>query len=639
MSSLLGRKFLRRLAISSGILGTGILAYVGNATIQEYFNQTLRQQYAAANQNATVPSREEQVSKLKSNNHDILVIGGGASGSGVALDAATRGLRVALVERDDFSAGTSSRSTKLIHGGVRYLEKAVTGLDGAALSLVFEALQERSTFLQVAPHLTNPIPIMTPCYKWWEVPYYYVGLKMYDLLAGTQNLQWSRFYDKTESIRQFPVLQPNSLKGTVVYYDGQMNDSRMNVSIALTAAAHGAAVANHLEVVHLLKDSNDKVCGAHVKDNLSGSEFDIRAKVVVNAAGPFVDHIRKMENPAASDIIVPSSGVHVILPDYYSPEHTGLIIPKTKDGRVLFMLPWQGATIAGTTDSSTKLTYFPHPHENEINFILESLSEYLQVNVRREDVRAAWSGIRPLARDPKATDTASISRDHVLFVSDGGLVTIAGGKWTTYRSMAQDTVNKAIEVGQLKPTKGCQTKSVLLLGAENWSPSYFTQLLQDYKRLKTSKTNHSTSLVSIPTETAKHWAHSYGTRAKKIAELAQNGYGNRLVVGHPYLEAEVVYAAKEEYAFTAVDVIARRMRLAFLDSEAAHKALPRVVELMAKVHNWDSKRAEAEMAAAKYFLHIMNSTGRGDKYNDDEAPPSLYATQPDKEANASTTTS
>jgi len=369
---------------------------------------------------------------------DVLVVGGGATGCGAALDAATRGLRVGLVEREDFSSGTSSRSTKLIHGGVRYLEKAVFNLDYGQLKLVFHALKERKQVIENAPHLCHALPCMTPCFNWFEVVYYWFGLKFYDLVAGRRLLHLSRYYSVDESVELFPTLAKNghdrSLRGTVVYYDGQMNDSRLNVGLACTAAVVGAAVLNYAEVVSLIKDeSGERIIGARIRDTLSGKEFETFAKVVINAAGPFCDSVRKMANSDVVPMICPSSGVHIVLPDYYSPKGMGLIVPKTKDGRVVFMLPWLGRTVAGTTDSSTAITMLPEPHEDEIQFILDAISDYLNVQVRRSDVLSAWSGIRPLAMDPSAKNTESISRDHVVFEDYPGLITITGGKWTTYR--------------------------------------------------------------------------------------------------------------------------------------------------------------------------------------------------------------
>ncbi|XP_047178606.1 glycerol-3-phosphate dehydrogenase SDP6, mitochondrial-like [Vigna umbellata] len=573
---------------------------------------------------AVVPAREAQQSVLaaasKSNPLDVLVIGGGATGSGAALDAVTRGLRVGLVEREDFAAGTSSRSTKLLHGGVRYLEKAVFNLDYGQFKLVLHALEERKQVIDNAPHLCHALPCMTPCFSWFEVVYYWMGLKMYDLVAGRQLLHISRYYSTEESVDLFPTLarkvNDRSLRGTVVYYDGQMNDARLNVGLACTAALAGAAVLNHAEVVSLLKDDDGKrIIGSRIRDSLTGNEFDTYAKVIVNASGPFCDSIRKMANKNAQQMISPSSGVHIILPDYYSPEGMGLIVPKTKDGRVVFMLPWLGRTVAGTTDSNTSITFLPEPHEDEIQFILDAISGYLSVKVRRGDVLSAWSGIRPLALDPTAKNTESISRDHVVCEDYPGLVTITGGKWTTYRSMAEDAVNAAIKSGKLSPTSRCVTNNLRLVGGEGWERSSFTVLAQQYTRMKST---HSGKVVPgvMDSAAARHLSHAYGTLAERVAAIAQNeSLGKRLAHGYPYLEAEVAYCARNEYCESAVDFIARRTRLAFLETDAAQKALPRVIEILAKEHKWNDAKQKEELEKATEFLRTFKSS-RNAKFHD-----------------------
>ncbi|RWR91579.1 glycerol-3-phosphate dehydrogenase SDP6, mitochondrial-like protein [Cinnamomum micranthum f. kanehirae] len=570
-----------------------------------------------ADPNAVVPSRAVQESALMGssavNPLDILVIGGGATGCGVALDAASRGLRVGLLEREDFSSGTSSRSTKLIHGGVRYLEKAVFNFDYGQLKLVFHALEERKQVIENAPHLCHALPCMTPCFDWFEVIYYWMGLKLYDLVAGRRLLHLSRYYSAEESVELFPTLAKQghgrSLKGTVVYYDGQMNDSRLNVGLACSAALVGAAVLNHAEVISFIKDgATDQIIGARVRDNLSGKEFDTYAKVVVNAAGPFCDSVRKMADKDAPSMICPSSGVHIILPDYYSPEGMGLIVPKTKDGRVVFMLPWLGRTVAGTTDSSTTITLLPEPHEDEIQFILDSISDYLNVKVRRTDVLSAWSGIRPLAIDPSAKNTESISRDHVVCEDYPGLITITGGKWTTYRSMAEDAVNAAIKSGKLKPSSGCVTNSLCIVGGEGWHPASFTVLAQQFVRMKKS---HGGKVVPgiMDSAAAKHLAHAYGTLGERVAMIAQNeNLGKRLAHGYPFLEAEVAYCARHEYCESAIDFIARRCRLAFLDTDAAGRALPRIIQILSAEHKWDKARQKQELQKAKEFLETFKSS-------------------------------
>ncbi|KAK9070256.1 hypothetical protein SSX86_010656 [Deinandra increscens subsp. villosa] len=566
---------------------------------------------------AVVPSRALQQSSLiaatSDNPLDILVIGGGATGCGVALDAVTRGLRVGLVEREDFSSGTSSRSTKLIHGGVRYLEKAVFNLDYGQLKLVFHALEERKQVIDNAPHLCHALPCMTPCYGWFETVYYWVGLKMYDLVAGRHLLHISRYYSAQESSELFPTLakkgKDRSLKGTVVYYDGQMNDSRVNVGLACTAALAGAAVLNHAEVVSFCKEEGgERIIGARIRDNLSGKEFNTYAKVVVNAGGPFCDSVRNLADKDAKPMICPSSGVHIVLPDYYSPEGMGLIVPKTKDGRVVFMLPWLGRTVAGTTDSNTSITMLPEPHEDEIEFILDAIRDYLNVKVRRVDVLSAWSGIRPLAIDPKAKNTESISRDHVVCEDYPGLVTITGGKWTTYRSMAEDAVDAAIISGKLNPVNNSLTSKLCLVGGDGWDPVLFTVLAQEYVRMK--KTQNGVAVAGdMDTAAARHLSHSYGTMAERVASISQNeNLGKRLAHGYPYLEAEVAYCARNEYCESAVDFIARRSRLAFLDTDAASKALPRVIEILAVEHGWDKSRQKVEFQMAMKFLETFRSS-------------------------------
>ncbi|CAD7700818.1 unnamed protein product [Ostreobium quekettii] len=556
-----------------------------------------------------VPSRQEQFDKLRAgsrdNPYDVLIIGGGATGAGCAVDAASRGLRTALLEREDFGSGTSSRSTKLLHGGVRYLEKAVFSFDMGQLKLVFEALRERKTLLEIAPHLTRSLPIMTPCYKWWEVPYYWSGLKAYDLVAGVKALSWSRYVTPHESRRLFPTLAPkrsdgSSMKGTIVYYDGQFDDARMAVTLACTAALSGATTMNYANCERLIKGEDGKIEGAVVRDIVNQRECQVFAKSIINATGPFADAVRHLSMPDAENMIMPSAGVHVTLPDYYSPDDFGMIVPKTKDGRIVFMLPWLDHTIAGTTDSSSEITMRPRASEAEVQFILDAIADYLTVQVRRSDVLSAWSGIRPLAIDPDAKSTASASRDHVVVQGEDGMVTVCGGKWTTYRAMAEEAVSKAVEVGKLKPKRRCCTARLPLLGSRKYSPVTFTEVAQNYV------VPHRPG--AIDTRVAKHLAHSYGDRAEMVTKIAEDRkLGRRLVRGHPMLEAEVVYAVNNEYCETIVDFIARRTRLAFLDVLATKQALGKVADLLAQEKKWSSRRKRAEIEAAEKFLETFGN--------------------------------
>ncbi|KAG9296312.1 hypothetical protein G9A89_014904 [Geosiphon pyriformis] len=548
---------------------------------------------------------------------DLLIVGGGATGTGAALDAATRGLKVALVERDDFASGTSSRSTKLVHGGVRYLEKAFWQLDHEQYKLVREALYERATFLHIAPYLSIEIAIMAPIYKyeksypdcqWWQVFYYWVGSKAYDLLAGKEAIESSYFLTRSKALEAFPMLKKEKLVGAMVYYDGQHNDARMNVALALTAIANGAVIANHAEVIGLIKNEKGEVNGARVKDTLTGEELNVKAKGVINATGPFTDTLRSMENPRAENIVAPSSGVHVVLPNYYSPGNMGLVDPATSDGRVIFFLPWEGNTIAGTTDSPTEVTYNPMPKEEEIQWILDEIKRYLSpdVKVRRGDVLAAWSGIRPLVRDPSAKNSADLVRNHMINVSESKLITVAGGKWTTYRAMAEETIDKAIEVFGLNPMKPCNTRNIKLIGSHGYSKTMFIKLIQQF---------------GLETEVAQHLANSYGDRAWAVAALANPTrkrwpvFGMRLSPFYPYIDSEVRFAVRREYACTLVDVIARRTRLAFLNAQAALESLPQILEIMAEELKWSDERQSQEFDQAIDFLLTMGLPPPKEKIN------------------------
>lgn len=531
-------------------------------------------------------NREAHVARLGQERFDLLVIGGGATGSGVALDAASRGLRVALVERDDFAAGTSSRSTKLIHGGVRYLENAVKRFDRSQFNLVRDALKERAVLLKIAPHLTRLLPLVTPLYHWTQVPYYLTGLKLYDWLAGKVKLHPSTFLDAREALSRFPMLKPEGLRGGVMYYDGQFDDARMNVAIALTAAREGAVVANHLEVTALLK-TGGTLRGAAVRDQLSGEAFEVAARQVVNATGPFADAVRQLDDPEAAPILSASSGVHIVLDARFSPPETGLLIPQTEDGRVLFLLPWLGRTLIGTTDQPAPIAEHPRATDAEIDYLLRHLHKYFAVPVGREDVRAAWSGLRPLVSDPNAADTAKLSRDHIINVSPSGLLTIAGGKWTTYRKMALDTVDEALgrmgEAGALES----RTEALCLVGGARYSPFDAAKLQERY---------------GLELDVASHLNRSYGDQAEAVAKLTREGYGERLSPDHPFLQAEVVYGARHEAARTTVDALARRTRLGFLDRQAALAAIPTVAGLLAAELGWSEAARARDEAAARDHL-------------------------------------
>lgn len=518
--------------------------------------------------------------------YDLLIIGAGATGCGIAVDAASRGLKVALVDKQDIAEGTSSKSTKLVHGGVRYLEAAVKKLDRAQYHLVKEALQERGIFLQNAPHLANALPLVTPLYNWLEVPYVYAGLVMYDLLAGKRGLGRSYLVGRNEALRRFPMLKREGLKAGVVYYDGQFNDARMAVTLALTARQHGATIAPHVEVTALEKDGG-KLCGAKVRDAISGEEFTVRARSVINAAGPFVDSIRQMDDTTAKPLLKAASGIHIILSSRFVPPDTGLLIPKTEDGRVLFVLPWQGHALVGTTDNPAAIVDHPPVKEEEIDYVLRHVNKYFDLSATRADVLSVWSGLRPLVQFDENASTAQQVREHLILVSPSGLVSMAGGKWTSYRKMAEEAVDQAIETGRLNPSSPCRTRDLRLVGAENYTPEISNVLQKDY---------------GLAADIAEHLQHAFGDQATGVARLVNEGLGARLHPDHPYIEAEVVHAARHEFAERACDVLTRRIPLALLDKAAALSALPRVVELMASECNWDEQRQAAELETARERL-------------------------------------
>lgn len=523
--------------------------------------------------------RAEQLAQLRQSRlFDLLVIGGGATGCGIALDAASRGLTVALVEQNDFAEGTSSRSTKLVHGGVRYLEQAVKNLDRVQYRLVRDGLRERGLLLKNAPHLAHRLPLVTPLYSWWQVPYIFAGLKLYDLLAGKAGIGHSRLLGRKQALERFPMLKAQGLKAGVLYYDGQFNDARTALGLAMTAAEQGAVVVNHVEVRGLLKHYG-QVCGAQLLDRLSGDVWQVEARGVINATGPFTDQLRRLDDPAAKPLLKVSSGIHIVLDQRFAPPDTGLMIPSTEDGRVLFVLPWQGHALVGTTDEPAEVDEHPRPRAEEVAYLLRHLRNYFDLQVDQTDIKAVWSGLRPLVFAAEAGNTARLARDHFIQSSASGLLTITGGKWTTYREMAEDTVNLAITNFKLGVPGQCRTANLPLAGGAHFDSGGDRALAERFH---------------LPCGTALHLHRAYGDRATAVAELAQAGGNRLLAAGHPFLEAEVIYAARQEAVGRAIDLLARRLPLALLDRKAALAALPRVIALLAPELGWTEERCREE---------------------------------------------
>ncbi len=392
---------------------------------------------------------------------DVLIIGGGASGLGCALDSASRGYRTALFEAGDFSRGTSSRSTKLVHGGVRYLKQS-------NVSLVLEALRERGLLRRNAPHIVSELPFVVPSYDWWEAPFYGVGLRLYDMLAGKLGFGPSRNLSKEETLELLPTIETRGLRGGVIYYDGQFDDARLAIEIASTAASRGAVVLNYAPVVRLLK-RRGFVRGLVARDEETGREISVEGKVVVNATGPFTDSVRRLDEEGGRPLIQPSQGAHIVLRREFLPGTSAIMVPHTDDGRVLFAIPWQDRVVVGTTDTPIEeVSFEPRPFPEEIDFLLEHTARYLTKDPNRDDILSVFAGIRPLAGGAVDGNTAAVSRDHTVHISRSGLVTLAGGKWTTYRRMAEDTIDQAALVAGLeeKPSVTAQ----LRIGGEPISP-------------------------------------------------------------------------------------------------------------------------------------------------------------------------
>eukprot|EP00281_Chroomonas_sp_CCMP1168_P022007 CAMPEP_0206230000 /NCGR_PEP_ID=MMETSP0047_2-20121206/10005_1 /ASSEMBLY_ACC=CAM_ASM_000192 /TAXON_ID=195065 /ORGANISM="Chroomonas mesostigmatica_cf, Strain CCMP1168" /LENGTH=694 /DNA_ID=CAMNT_0053653353 /DNA_START=30 /DNA_END=2114 /DNA_ORIENTATION=+ len=567
------------------------------------------------------PSRDAVKERMRTETFDVLVIGGGATGAGVAQDAALRGLSVALVDKRDFASGTSSKSTKLIHGGLRYLALAFQKeippkspldvlknlhYDHSMMKVVTEDLKERAFMLQSAPFMTRPLALMIPIKEWWEFPMMFIVGKMYDFIAGSRRaVPASHVIWKEETLAEFPGLQKEKIQGAVVLYDGQQNDARMCMHIILTAAESGAACLNHAEVIELLSEGKPGeagycITGAAVREAFTGEVIQVKAKQVINAAGPFADQFRKMADPSAQSIIVPSKGSHVMFPGKHSAKSMGCVW-FTEDGRVLYLLPWEGSTLAGTTDLQMEVTEKPSCTPEEVDFIIRECNSILDPPLQPQNVLAAWAGLRPLVRDPKAApgDTKGLARGHVVDLVDGGLVSICGGKWTTYRKMAEDAVDAAVRLNDaLKHAKPCGTHALRVVGSDRGGVICGGH----FERLRANISERH----GLDADVAAHLVSNYGTRALQVLQLARRADGEermpRLCDAYPFLEAEVVFAVRHEYALTAVDVMARRMRLAFLDERASEQALDRVLHVMQEELEWDSTRKAEERQAVVSFL-------------------------------------
>lgn len=514
-------------------------------------------------------NRTKNLKKLKNHKKkwDIIIIGGGASGLGAAIDAASRGYKTLLLEKYDFAKGTSSRSTKLVHGGVRYLQNG-------DISLVIEALKERGIMRNNAPHLVRDLSFVIPSYDWWNSPFYGLGLKIYDLMAGKLGLGPSTILDHKETIALIPNVKQEDLRGGVIYHDGQFDDARMAVSMAQTAENHGATLLNYVGVTGLEKQ-NDLITGLTATDTLTNTDYQLKARVVINATGVFSDQILQLDQPECPAMIRPSQGVHLVLEKKFLKGPHAIMIPQTSDGRVLFAVPWHQHVVVGTTDTPIDTaTAEPIPLEEEIDFILANAAAYMTQKPKRSDVKSVFAGLRPLAAQGDKNETKEVSRHHKVMVSTAGLVSVIGGKWTTYRKMAEDTIDTAIPVGGL-PERKCNTERMPIHGYD-FNSDWDNPL------------------------------HVYGSDIEKIIALNPNGNTSLATTFH-ITENQIQWAVEQEMAVTLEDVLARRVRGLFLDAKESLGIAPTVARLMAKFMNtnqqWETEQLKSfESLAQNYIL-------------------------------------
>lgn len=546
-------------------------------------------------------SRNSTRQKIGQAAFDVCVIGGGATGTGCALDAQLRGFSTVLLDAGDFVSHTSTASTKLVHGGVRYLQQAVNDLDYGQYAMVRKALHERIHMLRCAPFLAHPLELLVPCYSLWELAYYTAGMKTYDWIAGSASLFPSRVFSRAESLRRMPQLRSERLVGTVSYADGQFDDARFGLTLAQTFTQQGGEAINYVKAVGFGKDASGKLAQLDVEDQLTGDRFQIRARVFVNCTGPFADHIRLMANPALPERLRLSKGVHLLLPLEAIQSEAALLIPKTEDGRVIFAIPWLGRLLVGTTDDEARLTDEMVVTPEEIKFLLKYVNRYLKVNLTPKDVKSAYAGVRPLVRHKDAgdTDTKKLIRDHEVEVDDvSGLVSVLGGKWTTYRAMAEDGINHAQRF--LGRRVGCKTLDFLLTGARGFSQDYWKQLAEKY---------------NVSPQTAHHLAKKFGTDSPKVLELAAQDPQllQPLYEGGVPIRAEVVYCVREEMAQSIEDVLRRRIGVQFYSWKEAAQAAPAVAQLLARELSWsESQRSQALDAYLSSIQHLFQSAGIDD---------------------------
>ena len=534
-------------------------------------------------------SRQTVVQGVAGKSFDVCVIGAGAVGAACALDARLRGLNVVLFEVGDFAGATSSSATKIIHGGVRYLEEAIKDVDPKEYHVVVRALHERVRMLDNAPHLTRKLEFLVPSYSWLNVAYLDIGLKIYDWLAGSARISPSKFVNREETLKLMPGLKQDGLIGAVEYSDGQFDDSRYNLALVETFDRNDGFALNYARVTSLTKDSAGKLSGAQVTDQLSKQNFSINAKVIVNATGPAADSVRRMAAPTISNRMRLSKGAHVLLPMELFPTDVAMLIPKTDDGRVLFAVPWRGRLLVGTTETEVQPGDELYVTKGDVDFMLGQLNKYLATPITPNQIVAGFAGARPLVSSDEGESTKKIARDDVIEIEPAsGLISIMGGKWTTHRAMAEDTVN-AVEKALGKTLTESPTCHHVLYGSKDWTHDYWQKLVSSYQ---------------VAPDVAHHLSAKFGTAAPNIHNLAKADptFGQRIVSEHPMIHAEVVYAVREELAATIEDVLARRLGVQFYSWRAAREAAPAVGAILAAELGWTADQTKSAIDA--YVAHI-----------------------------------
>jgi glycerol-3-phosphate dehydrogenase len=542
-------------------------------------------------------SRVEELQNISGQEFDLCVIGGGATGSACALDAQLRGTRTVLLEAGDFAAATSSAATKIIHGGVRYLEEAIKGADLQEYHVLVRALHERVRMLENAPHLTRKLEFLVPSYHWIDVAYLDVGLKIYDWLAGPGRISPSKYLSQEETVKRLPGLNQTGLLGSVAYADGQFDDARYNITLVQTFSEVGGNTLNYARVTDFKREVGGKISGVVVRNQLTGETFTVNAKAIVNATGPVSDSIRQLATPTVHKRMRPSKGAHILLPLDVFPTEDALLIPKTEDGRVLFALPWGGRLLVGTTDEEVTPETELLVTKGDVEYLLRHLNQYLARPVTPDDIVSGFAGARPLVGSEDGGDTKTLARDDVIEVDPAsGLISIMGGKWTTHRAMAEDTIDRVQQVLG-SPDAISQTRNYVLHGGRGFTDDYWNKLCHQYL---------------LPENTARHLASKFGTAAKKVFALATENAAllDPILEGRPAIKAEVVYVVRYEMAVTIEDVIARRIGMQLYSWRDAIQAAPVVGSLMAEELSWTSSFTHtAIMHYVEKVNHLLDSAG------------------------------